>query len=130
MSRKSKGINAERELIHKFWAISDWSAARIAGSGSMKYPSADILASNKLRKLAIECKTSIDESKYLPKEDVEQLKKFADIFGAEPWIAIKFKGYDWYFVSLEDIKEKGKSFVVDINTARTNGLLFEEIVNK
>ena len=97
MSRKSKGINAERDLIHKFWAASEWSGVRIAGSGSMKYPSADILASNKLRKLAIECKTSVDDSKYLPKEDIEQLKKFADIFGAEPWVAIKFKGYGLSF---------------------------------
>ena len=58
MSRKSKGINAERDLIHKFWNVEGWSAVRVAGSGSMKYPSADVLATNKLRRLAIECKTS------------------------------------------------------------------------
>ena len=95
MSRKSKGINAERDLIHKFWGTEGWSAVRIAGSGSMKYPSADILASNKLRRLAIECKTCIKKSKYMPKEDIDQLRKFADLFGAEPWIAIKFKGREW-----------------------------------
>ena len=130
MSLKSKGINAERDLIHKFWATKNWSAIRIAGSGSMVYPSADILASNKLRKLAIECKTCIEKSKYLPKEDVEQLKKFSEIFGAEPWIAIKFKGHEWYFVSLEDITETKKSFIVDVNIAKNNGLLFEEIIRK
>ena len=130
MSLKSKGINAERDLIHKFWATSGWSAVRVAGSGSMKYPSADVLATNKLRKLAIECKTSNNKSRYLPKEEIEQLKIFADIFGAEPWIAIRFKGHDWYFMSLEDIIESGKSFVIDINTAKSKGLLFEEIVGK
>jgi len=130
MSLKSKGINAERDLIHKFWATSGWSAVRIAGSGSMKYPSADVLATNKLRKLAIECKTSNNKSRYLPKEAIEQLKTFADIFGAEPWIAIRFKGHDWYFMSLEDIIESGKSFVIDVNTAKSKGLLFEEIVGK
>jgi len=130
MSLKSKGINAERDLLHKFWSTTGWSAVRVAGSGSMRYPSADVLASNKLRKLAIECKTSIKKNKYLPKEDIDQLKKFADIFGAEPWIAIRFKGHDWYFVSLEDIKEKGKSFVIDIDIIKSKGLLFEEIVNK
>ena len=128
MSRKSKGINAERDLLHKFWGVGSWSAVRVAGSGSMKYPSADILASNKLRKLAIECKTCIEENKYLPKEDAEQLKKFADIFGAEPWIAIRFKGYEWYFISLEDMPETKKSFIIDIGTAKSKGLLFEEMI--
>ena len=130
MSRKNKVINAERDLIHKFWATNGWSAIRIAGSGSMRYPSADVLATNKLRKLAIECKTSTENSKYLPKEDIGQLKKFADIFGAEPWIAIKFKGCEWYFISLEDIEKTGKNFIINVDTAKNNGLLFEEIINK
>ena len=46
MSLKSKGINAERELIHKFWGVG-WGAVRVAGSGSMRYPSSDILAANR-----------------------------------------------------------------------------------
>ena len=128
MAHKSKGINAERDLLHRFWSVGSWSAIRVAGSGFMRYPSADILASNKLRKLAIECKTCIEENKYLPKEDIEQLKKFADVFGAEPWIAIRFKGYDWHFVSLEDMLKTKKSFVIDVNTAKNKGLLFEEMV--
>ena len=32
MSRKGKGINAERDLIHKFWGNS-WAAVRVAGLG-------------------------------------------------------------------------------------------------
>jgi len=128
MSQKSKGMDAERDLVHKFWAVDGWSAVRIAGSGSMRYPSADILATNKLRRLAIECKTSITKRKYLPKEDVQQLKEFADIFGVEPWLAVKFKGFDWYFVSLEDMTETGKSFLIDVDAAKNKGLLFEEMV--
>ena len=129
MNVKGKGINAERDLIHKFWSISSWCATRVAGSGSMRYPSADILAANKLRKLAIECKTSKKNSKYLPKDEIQQLKEFADIFGAEPWIAIKFKGHDWYFISLDDMVETNKSFVIDVATAKNKGLLFEEIIS-
>ena len=70
----------------------------------------------------------MEENKYLPKEDVEQLKKFADIFGAEPWIAVRFKGYDWYFISLGDMLEAKKSFIIDVGTAKSKGLLFEEMV--
>ena len=60
MSRKSVGINAERELIHLFWS-SGWSAVRIAGSGSSHYPSPDLIASNIARKLAIEAKVTKDK---------------------------------------------------------------------
>ena len=82
MSRKSKGINAERDLIHKFWATNGWAALRVAGSGSMRYPSADILATNKVRKLAIECKTVKNPWKYIEKEDINQLKEFSELFNA------------------------------------------------
>ena len=130
MSLKSKGINAERDLLHKFWNVGSWCAVRIAGSGSMKYPSADVLASNKLRKLAIECKITKESKKYFEKREIEALKGFADMFGAEPWIAVKFKGCDWYFVSLEDLVETNRTFVVDSDIAKRKGILFEEIINK
>ncbi len=127
MSRKGKGINAERELVHKFWSV-DWACLRIAGSGSSKYPSPDILVGNNVRRLAVECKTTKENKKYFGKEEICALKKFADIFGAEPWIAVKFKGKDWFFVSLEDVEEKGKTFLIDEKIAERKGLLFEELI--
>ena len=108
----------------------NWACLRIAGSGSNKYPSPDLLVGNNLRKLAIECKTTKDNKKYFEKNSVFALKKFADIFGAEPWIAVKFKGHEWYFVSLEDMIETGKNFIIDVNTAQSKGLLFEEMTDK
>ncbi len=128
MSHKSKGINAERELIHKFWALKSWCAVRIAGSGSMRYPSADILATNKLRRLAIECKTTKDSSKYIEKEDIAQLKEFSDLFNAEPYIAIKFHKKDWLFLTLEDLEETNKTFMIDTKKAEIKGILFEELI--
>ncbi len=128
MSRKTKGINAERELVHKFWGSDSWSAVRIAGSGSMKYPSADILATNKIRKLAIECKTAKKPWKYISKEEIEQLKTFSEIFGAEPYIAIKFRKKDWLFLSLDDLEETDKAYMTNIEIAEKKGLLFEELI--
>ena len=55
MSTKSKGSNAERELIHMFWS-KGFAAIRSAGSGSMKYPSPDLLVAKNNKILAIECK--------------------------------------------------------------------------
>jgi len=128
MSRKSKGINAERDLIHKFWATNEWGALRVAGSGSMRYPSADVLATNKLRRLAIECKTVKEPWKYIEKEDIEQLKVFANLFNAEPYIAIKFNKKEWLFLTLEDLEETDKAFMINTKKAEIKGILFEELI--
>ena len=129
MSLKSKGINGERDLVHKFWA-KNWACLRIAGSGSMQYPSPDILVGNSLRRLAIECKVTKEDNKYFEKNEIDSLKTFANIFGAEPWVAIKFKGHEWYFMSLEDLTETDKCFMADVSAAKNKGLLFEEMIDK
>jgi len=127
MSRKTKGINAERDLIHKFWGVG-WAAVRVAGSGSMKYPSADVLATNKIRRLAIECKTVKKKIKYIEKAGIEQLKEFAELFSAEPYIAVKFDKKEWLFLAIEDLEETEKSFMVTLEKAEIKGLLFEEVI--
>jgi len=128
MSRKSKGINAERELVHKFWD-KNWACVRVAGSGSQKYPSPDLLAGNNLRKIVIESKLTNDKAKYFSDDDIYQLKIFASMFGAEPWLAIKFSK-DWFFVSPEDLKEtKGLNFSISIENARIRGLSFEQLIS-
>ncbi len=128
MSLKSKGIDAERELIHKFWAAEGWAAIRIAGSGSSRYPSTDILAGNRARKLAVECKSTKSSLIYLPKEEISQLKIFGDRFGAELWIGARFNNNPWYFMSLDDLKETDKNFAISLEQAKNKGLLFEELI--
>ena len=70
---KRKGSNAERELAHMFHN-NKWGALRAAGSGSTTLPAPDILAGNGKRYLAIECKSTKDNRKYFPKEEIDQLK--------------------------------------------------------
>ena len=127
MSRKSKGINAERELIHMFWE-KGWAAIRVAGSGSTKYPSVDIVAGNKIRKLAIECKAVKDDKKYFDKGEIEQIKLFSETFGAESWLAIRFDRKKWYFVMLEDLKETKEGYSTNIEELKNKGLLFDEVI--
>jgi len=129
MSRKSVGINAERELIHLFWG-SGWSAVRVAGSGSSRYPSCDIIASNTVRKLVIESKVTKDLKKYFSIQEIEQFRIFSDKFGAEPWIGVKFKNLNWFFLNLEDLELVGKNYVISIELARNKGLLFNQLLNK
>lgn len=127
MSRKSKGINAERELIHLFWK-NKWASIRVAGSGSMRYPSADVLATNKLRRLAIECKSSKDKAKYLTEDGIKQLKTFSELFNAEPWVGVRFNNEEWYFLSIEDIKITKKNYLISLDLAKKKGLLFNELI--
>ncbi|MEA3514398.1 MAG: Holliday junction resolvase Hjc [Nanoarchaeota archaeon] len=126
-SRKIKGTAAERELLHKFWSVG-WACLRAAGSGSMKYPCVDLLAGNKVRKLAIECKTSKALIKYMSKDDIYQLQKFSSLFGAEPWIAVKFDKKEWFFITIEDLRPCGNNFAIDMEAVKSRGLLFEEVI--
>lgn len=129
MSRKSKGIDAERDLVHKF-NLAGWVASRIAGSGSTKYPAPDVIAGNNLRRMVIECKTTKDTSKYLTRKEVDELVLFADTFGAEPWVAVRFAREEWLFLTIEDLKLTDKSYCITLQQARLKGILFEELVKK
>lgn len=128
MSTKSKGTNAERELIHKLWA-NGFAAIRSAGSGSMRYPSPDILASKNNKTIAIECKVTADLYKYFEKREIADLVEFSRIFNAEPWIAVKFNREGWFFLKIGDLKQTEKSFMVDLNLAKSNGVVFETLVS-
>ena len=127
MSTKSKGTNAERDLIHKFWAAG-LACCRVAGSGSMKYPSPDILVSKNGKILAIECKITKEKYKYFEKDEIHDLKIFSTMFDAEPYIAIKFKGEEWYFLELKYLKEQDKSFMVKLDLIKNKGILFNEFI--
>lgn len=128
MSRKSKGINAEREIIHSFWKIPGWTACRVAGSGSMRYPAPDIIAGNATRKLAIECKSTKSKYQYFEKDEIKNLLQYAEMFAAEPWIAIRFGRDKFYFLKPKDLKNTGKRLSTDLDTAKAKGYLFEHIV--
>ena len=128
MSRKGKGSNAERELIHLFHSIEGWSAVRVAGSGSNRYPSPDIIAGNKRRYIAIECKSTRSDKKYIDKEDLEQLRVFSVRFGAEMFVGVRFMNSPWYFLKPQDLEDLGKSVAVSKSRAQKKGVLFQDLV--
>ncbi len=111
MSRKSKGINAERELIHMIWA-KNIPCVRVAGSGAIKYPSPDIIAGNQNLKAVIECKVSRCSTQYFTKDEISELVKFATEFGAQPFVAVKFNNKGWLFASPSELEETDKFFVI------------------
>ena len=118
---KRKGTRAERELFHKFWETNKWSVVRSAGSGSTPLPNPDLIASNSSRILAIECKASKSKYQYFEKLEIEQLKQYAELSNAEAWVAVKFDRTPWYFVKIEDLKETGNRFSVDLEFIKQKG---------
>jgi Holliday junction resolvase len=127
MGNKEKGSNAERDLIHMFWATKQWTAIRVAGSGSMKYPAPDILASCSGIHLAIECKATSANYQYLEKREVEELVQFARTAGARALIAVKFNRTPWCFLNPDDLPATEKNYSVTPKLAERRGMTFEEI---
>ena len=122
MSLKAKGNRAERELLDMFWNNS-FAGFRAPGSGSTPLPSPDLLVGNGKRYLAIECKVIGNTNKFFSEEDIQQLLKFSDKFGAEPWIAIKSDYKGWFFLKREDTdRTKNGYYSISLELAKQKGL--------
>jgi holliday junction resolvase Hjr len=130
MSSKRKGTLYERELFHMFWN-NNWAAVRSAGSGSTPLPAPDILAGNKDKLLAIECKAIKTKSKHFKKEEVEQLKIFSETINASPIIAMRFDNNGWFFLDANNIKEnKNGNYTITFNLCQKEGNSFEELLGQ
>lgn len=132
MNHKAKGTRAERELLHLFWGTNQFVVMRAPASGAIKYPCPDLLVGNHQRKLAIECKSPGSDTQYLTAKEISELRTFSSIFGAEPWVAVRFHigtKPEWYFLSVEDLDlTEGGNYVVTHTGAQRKGLLFDEII--
>jgi len=127
MSLKSKGIAAERDVVHKLQEFG-FAAIRVAGSGSTKTPSTDILAGNGRRLLSIECKTTKTQYQYISHQQITDFLSFSRKFGAESWIAVKFARKKWKFLLVEDLIKTSKYFCITPALADLRGLVFEDLV--
>ncbi|MBT3690727.1 Holliday junction resolvase [Candidatus Woesearchaeota archaeon] len=128
MSSKRKGTLYERELFHMFWN-SSWAAVRSAGSGSTPLPAPDILAGNKEKLLAIECKAIKSKSKHFKKEEVQQLKTFSETINANPIIAMRFDNIGWFFLDVNNLKEnKNGNYTISLNHCKKEGIKFAELI--
>jgi holliday junction resolvase Hjr len=125
---KNKGTTAERELLHKFWQ-NNWGCIRISGSGSVPLPVPDLLAGNKKRWLAIECKSIAGKSKFLYPDDIDQITKFSNVFGAEPWLGMRFDRKGWFFLRADKLSQtKSGNYNVTWNICQEKGISFDQLV--
>ena len=127
-NKKAKGTAAENELIHMFWE-SSWVAVRVAGSGSTKYPAPDILASCNLKKLVMEIKVVNSTKKYFTGQEIRDLEFFAQQFGAQSWVGIKFQENQWFFIPTHGLEiTKEENYVISLVSIKRIGFTFDEMI--
>ncbi|MFW5704403.1 MAG: Holliday junction resolvase Hjc [Nanoarchaeota archaeon] len=126
--RKAKGTLAENELIHRFWD-NGWVCVRVAGSGSGRYPSPDLLASRGDRKIVMEVKVIGGIKKYFSKKEIDDLNLFANKFAAESWVGVQFEKKQWHFIPVSelDISKQG-NFSIDLISMKRKGFTFEDMI--
>ena len=128
MTSKAKGSRAERELLTMFWK-NNFAGYRAAGSGSTPLPSPDLLVGNGKRYLAIECKSLKTNAKYLEEAQINDLLKFSKIFGAEPWIGLRFNNIGWYFIQPDRLKKtKNGTLIASLDVVKEKGLIFNDLI--
>lgn len=88
----------ERELVREVDGTEGWVAMRAPSSGSATQRDLpDVLAGRGGRSLAIELKASGGRPVYIEQHEVEALERFAQAFGSEAWVALR-----WSSRSLQD----------------------------
>ena len=104
---------------------------RSAGSGSTTKPAPDLLTSNGFKTMAIECKSIKGKKKYFDHTEILQLNLFANTFGAEAWLGLRFDNVGWFFIESKHIvKSKGESLLLTLDYMRKKGLTFDELIGK
>ena len=126
MSNKSKGSNAERELV-KLFTENCWRALRVAGSGVNDDSPCDLIAGKAGKKgYAIEVKSSKRSSIYITKAQIEDFILFAAMIGLQPALAVKFNYQGWLFIDPRHLKDTGNNWVVSLVNSKTNGQRFSQ----
>ncbi len=101
---------------------------RAPASGSAtKRPLPDMVAGSRQRGLwfAIEVKTTRAETLYVDNESIHQLVEFAQTFGCEPFLAVKFKGRgrSWLFLKPSQLTPtRGQNYRTTLKEALATGI--------
>jgi Holliday junction resolvase len=126
-----KGTAEERDLVHKLWDRQFAAMRAPASGGATRRPLPDVLAGNGKKYLAIEVKTTTKEVIYIDSPQIDALCEFASVFGAEPYLGIKFKYTKWLFLAPENMERtRSSNYKVNKVHALEFGLELDEIAGK
>lgn len=126
-----KGSKEERDLVRMFWQA-DFAAMRApASGGATKNPLPDVIAGNGSVYLAIEVKSTSQDRIYIDSQCIDGLCEFSDIFGAKPYIGIKFKYQKMLFIDPDDLETtKNENYKLDKDLALKKGIELDELIGR
>jgi len=122
----AKGSRYERELIEEF-KRRGYSVIRAAGSG-VGTPSPDILLFRKGRSYGFECKAWDRTSLGLEKEKIRELRAWEENTGITTMIAWRVSREGWYFIYLNELEERKKTYTITLEKARRIGRDLEHLL--
>lgn len=109
---------------------------RAPASGSAtKRPLPDIVAGSKQRSLqfAFEVKATRAETLYVDKESIDQLVEFAQTFGCEPFLAVRFKGRrrGWLFLRPSQLEStRGQNYKATLKDALATSIDLKTLIGE
>jgi len=131
----TRGIDEERSLVNTLWRRG-FAVVRAPASGSAtKRPLPDIIAGSRQRGLhfAIEVKATRAETLYVDNDSIHQLVEFAQTFGCEPFLAIRFKGRgkSWLFLKPGQLTPtKGQNYRITLEEALAKAIDLKTLIGE
>lgn len=129
MKNKQKGSNAERELLLLLFDRG-FVVSRVAGSGSSKLPTPDILAFKDKRAIAIECKAKKGEYLNIREEQIEELKIWEKMSGFFAYVSWRLGKDEWYFIDISSLNKTKKAYSIKKKEILEKGLNLEDFLKK
>ena len=129
MSSNRKGGRRERELVNQL-DENGFAVMRAPASGAAtERELPDVLAGDGEEFYAIEAKSSSGDPIYIDEQEIIDLNHFAESFGAESRIGVRFDREDWYFFDPEDCyRTNSGNYRVKKETALQEGVHFDDLV--
>jgi len=126
-----RGFREERELVNRLERLG-FAVLRAPASGAgTKLDRPDLVAGRRGFCIAVEVKTTRRRVLYVRAESLEQLIRFAERFGAEPYLAVKFKrsGYGWLLLKPDHMEKTGRGYRITLEEASRRGIPLEALTS-
>lgn len=129
MNNKTKGSNAERELLFMLYE-QGYAISRVAGSGSSTLPTPDIIAIKKNKGFAIECKTKSGEYLNIRPSQIDELEIWEKLSGLKSMVAWRLGKNKWYFIHYTKMKKTKKAYSIKKTDILENGMDFNKLIKQ
>ncbi len=128
MKNKSKGSNAERELLLALYDLG-FAVSRVAGSGCSTLPTPDIIAIKKKKIIAIECKTKKGEYLNISDSQIQELITWESLSCCKAYVAWRLSKNNWYFIHISMLNKTNKAYAIKRKEILEKGLILSEFID-